>query len=124
MHPEEVRRRAKRGLLPGAKPGKAWIFLEDDLVAYVRARYACSRQALQVTERKEQASCHSTNAAVRGGLISPHQKESALDALLKQAVKPKRKNSTMAKQANVVGDILRGTNTSQIGAEAGVKKGL
>jgi len=49
MHPEEVRRRAKLGQLPGAKPGKSWIFLEDDLVEHIRSLYASPRQALQVT---------------------------------------------------------------------------
>lgn len=94
MHPEEVRRRVKCGPLPGAKPGKVWIFIEDDLVAYVRARYASPRQALQVTPTKEQAICHSTNAEVRGGSTSPRHQESVLDVLLKQAAKPKPKNST------------------------------
>jgi hypothetical protein len=27
MHPEEVRSRAKRGLIPGAKVGRKWVFL-------------------------------------------------------------------------------------------------
>ena len=93
MHPEEVRRRAKLGLLPGAKPGKAWIFIDDDLAEYVRSHYAIQRQALQVTPRKDE-SCHSTNAVVRGGSISPQHRESALDALLKQKARPKRKNCT------------------------------
>ena len=31
LHPEELRRRAKAGLVPGAKVGKRWVFLEDDL---------------------------------------------------------------------------------------------
>lgn len=31
MHPEELRRRAKLGHIPGAKPGKSWVFLQDDL---------------------------------------------------------------------------------------------
>ena len=74
MHPEEVRRRAKLGLLPGAKPGKAWIFIDDDLAEYVRGHYAYPRQALQVTPRKEQV-CHSINAVVRGGSISPRHQE-------------------------------------------------
>jgi len=30
-HPEELRRRAKAGHIPGAKVGRAWVFLEDDL---------------------------------------------------------------------------------------------
>ncbi len=93
MHPEEVHRRAKRGLLPGAKPGKSWIFIDDDLADYVRGHYAFERQALQVTPRKDQ-SCHSINAKIRGGSISPHHQESGLDALLKQKIKPKRENCT------------------------------
>ena len=52
MHPEEVRRRAKLGLLPGAKPGKSWIFIDSDLAEFVRSHYAVQRQALQVTPRK------------------------------------------------------------------------
>ena len=27
MHPEEVRSRTKRGLIPGAKVGRRWVFL-------------------------------------------------------------------------------------------------
>jgi len=49
MHPEEVRTRAKRGLLPGAKTGRRWVFLEIDLVEFLRSRYPVRRQALQVT---------------------------------------------------------------------------
>ena len=33
MRPEEVRRRARMGLLPGAKAGKRWVFIDDDLVS-------------------------------------------------------------------------------------------
>ena len=34
MHAEEVRRRAKAGILPGAKAGKCWVFIDDDLADY------------------------------------------------------------------------------------------
>jgi len=27
MHPEEVRSRSKRGVIPGAKVGRKWVFL-------------------------------------------------------------------------------------------------
>jgi hypothetical protein len=91
MHPEEVRRRAKLGLLPGAKPGKSWIFIEDDLVDYVRSQYAVPRQALQVTPRKD-TSFSSANAAIRGGSTPQGQKESPLDILLKQKLASKSKN--------------------------------
>jgi hypothetical protein len=48
MHPEEVRTRAKSGLIPGAKPGNRWVFLEDDLAEFVRSLYTAPRQAPQV----------------------------------------------------------------------------
>src|SRR6266700_4543395 len=69
MHPEEVRRRAKCGAIPGAKPGRCWIFIEDDLAEYLRSFYATPRQALQVTLRKEMQ-CHFANAVVSGGSTS------------------------------------------------------
>jgi len=37
LHPEEVRRRAKAGLVPGAKLGKRWGFIMEDLADYVRS---------------------------------------------------------------------------------------
>jgi hypothetical protein len=52
LHPEELRQRAKRGLIPGAKVGRSCVFIED-LVQYLRSLYAAPRQALQVTLGKE-----------------------------------------------------------------------
>ncbi|MFY0083443.1 helix-turn-helix domain-containing protein [Acinetobacter baumannii] len=93
MHPEELRRRAKLGLIPGAKPGKSWVFLEDDLADYLRSLYAKPRQALQVTSSKELKQCHLSNATTYGGLTSPHRAVSELDALLQRKIKSKHKNS-------------------------------
>jgi excisionase family DNA binding protein len=87
MHPEEVRRRAKCGAIPGAKPGRCWIFIEDDLAEYVRSFYATPRQALQVTLRKEME-CHFANAAVAGGSTSSPQTGSEYAELLGLPVKP------------------------------------
>src|SRR5258708_12472331 len=70
--PEELRRRTKAGLVPGAKVGRAWVFLEEDLAAYLRSLYSQPRQALQVTLRKEMQ-CHFANAAVSGGSTSAPQ---------------------------------------------------
>ena len=92
LHCEEVRRRAKAGIIPGAKVGKRWAFIEDDLADHMRSLYAQPRQALQVGH-KENYLCHSQNAVKRGGLASPHQAASELDALLQQKIKPRRKNS-------------------------------
>src|SRR5713101_106476 len=87
MHPEEVRRRAKCGAIPGAKPGRCWIFIEGDLAEYVRSFYATPRQALQVTLRKEME-CHFANAAVSGGSTSSLPAGSEYAALLGLPTKP------------------------------------
>jgi len=94
MHTEEVRRRAKAGKIPGAKLGKRWVFILEDLAEHIRSHYADSRQALRVVAEKEEKLCHSTNAVKRGGSRLPHQPESVLDALLAQPIKPKHRNST------------------------------
>lgn len=103
MHPEELRRRTKLGQIPGAKPGKSWVFIEHDLVEYVRSLYASSRQALQVTLPMELKQCHLQNAEQRGGSILPRQMVSELDALLEQQTKSKRKNSTIHSKRNTGG---------------------
>jgi excisionase family DNA binding protein len=92
-HPEELRRRAKAGVIPGAKVGRAWVFLADDLAAYVRSLYPQRRQALQVTLRKEME-CHFANAAVSGGSTSTPQTESEYADLLRLPTRPKRRSFT------------------------------
>jgi hypothetical protein len=87
MHPEEVRRRAKCGAIPGAKPGRCWIFIEHDLADYVRSFYATPRQALQVTLRKEMER-HFANAAVSGGSTFARPMANEYAELLKLPTKP------------------------------------
>jgi excisionase family DNA binding protein len=72
MHLVTVQEKARAGALPGAKPGKCWVFLEDDLAAYLRSLYPSTRQALR-GDVKESMACHSTNARARlaGGSDSP-----------------------------------------------------
>jgi hypothetical protein len=95
MHPEEVRRRARLGLVPAAKPGKRWVFIEADLADYLRSLYSPSRQALRVTPGKENE-CHFVNAETRGGLISPRQAARELENRLKRRVERPRRNTTIA----------------------------
>lgn len=93
LHPEEVRRGAKAGIIPGAKLGKRWAFIDDDLATYMRSLYPNPRQALQVGHR-ENTLCHSLNVEKRGGLASPYPVASVLDALLQQKTASRRENST------------------------------
>ena len=44
-HAEELRTRAKRGLSPGAKIGRSWVFINDDLAALIRTQYSVRQQA-------------------------------------------------------------------------------
>jgi Helix-turn-helix domain len=48
MHPEELRVRAKRGIIPGAKIGRCWVFIDVDLAEFIRSQYPVKRQALPV----------------------------------------------------------------------------
>jgi len=87
MHHEELRRRAKAGLIPGAKAGRAWVFIDEDLAAYLRSLYSQPRQALQVTLRKE-LECHFASVGVSGGSTPSLRQESEYAALLGLPTKP------------------------------------
>jgi hypothetical protein len=72
MTPEALRLKAKRGEVPGAKPGKCWVFSEDDLAEYLRSLYPCSAKALQgVTKSERRKEWHSTKEVIRGGSQLP-----------------------------------------------------
>jgi hypothetical protein len=88
-HPEELRKRAKMGRIPGAKVGRAWVFLDVDLADYLRSLYSQPRQALRVTLRKE-VECHFADAAVCGGSTSLLPTESEYAGLLGLPIKPSR----------------------------------
>ncbi|WP_409449687.1 helix-turn-helix domain-containing protein [Candidatus Igneacidithiobacillus taiwanensis] len=87
---EEVKRRLRRGEIPGVKPGKRWVIMEQDLVAYFDSLYARKRQA---SLSHKEAQC-STNVVVLTGWTSPRPTGSGLDALLAQRAKSKRRSST------------------------------
>jgi hypothetical protein len=88
VHPEELRRRAKLGLIPGAKVGRAWVFLENDLADYLRSLYSQPRQALRVTLGKEVETCHFADAVQSGGSTFALQAESEYVNLLGLKAKP------------------------------------
>ena len=62
MHSEEVRRRAKLGLVPNVKTGKSWVFIEKDLSAWLRGQYLPAAP-LPPKIGKEEATWHSTSEA-------------------------------------------------------------
>jgi len=79
MSPATLRTKAKSGQIPAAKPGKSWVFLEDDLVTYIRSLYAVPGQAPQRGPSERKTLCHYTNAVKPGtsGLRTPNDGEYA-----------------------------------------------
>lgn len=61
LHPITLQRKAQRGEIPAAKPGRRWIFLEIDLVACLRAQYP---SRVMQGAHEEVKLCRSTNAKI------------------------------------------------------------
>jgi len=51
IHPTTLQGKAKSGEIPGAKPGRAWVFIEEDLVAWVRSRYRAPPPSKEQVDR-------------------------------------------------------------------------
>jgi helix-turn-helix protein len=79
IHPNRLQERAKAGEIPGAKIGRRWVFIEEDLALYVRSRY-----------REDPCS---TEGETRG-ISSSSTAEAQLDALLGQTTNSKPSAST------------------------------
>jgi len=45
MHPMTLRRLAANGQVPAARAGRAWIFIEDDLLNWIRSQYPAEARA-------------------------------------------------------------------------------
>ncbi|WP_084610143.1 helix-turn-helix domain-containing protein [Sedimenticola selenatireducens] len=67
MSPAVLRQKACAGIIKGAKPGKCWVFLENDLADYLHSLYSNRGQAPQSDRVQEKKPCHSSNAATSGG---------------------------------------------------------
>lgn len=68
INKETARRRAVAGQIPGAKVGRSWRFVEEDLVTYLRSLY--STQASQGVSHRSKTIWHSTKKTKSIGLTS------------------------------------------------------
>jgi hypothetical protein len=84
LHPEELRKRLKLGKIPGAKIGRSWVMLTEDLMEYVRRQYAQPPTSLHMFFARGDKKCPSSSEAKSGGSNLPIRVVSALDDLLKQ----------------------------------------
>ena len=81
---ETVREKAVAGEIPGAKIGRAWVFIDIDLAEYLRAQYG----------GKKEETCHFTSAqARRSGGLSSGSTESEYRKALELPTGQKQKNS-------------------------------
>lgn len=94
MSPTILRRKAAAGEIRGAKPGKRWVFLEDDLADYLGRLYAASRQAPLRGSKLEIGACRSIDAAKCGGFGSPPPMVREYENLLGLRTSEPPKNST------------------------------
>ena len=92
LHPQTVRKLAVAGEIPAAKPGKRWVFVEQDLADWLRSRYRAEGQVSQ-GDMQEKALCRSTDDLIQtsGGAALRHQTARRYADLLglKTSAKPK-----------------------------------
>ena len=95
LNSEVLRRKVLAGEIPGAKTGKGWLFVNIDLVNWLRTQYPDKRQEPQGAEDdKEKPSCHSSNAATSGTFTSSRRTENEYEKALGLETKKKRKSTT------------------------------
>ena len=85
IHPDTLQRRAASGEIPGAKPGKCWVFLDVDLADWLRAHYK--------TQRNEPQPLWDSSAVMESITSRSSVTDAELSALLAPATKHKRRNS-------------------------------
>src|SRR5437762_3287416 len=68
MTPEGLRRKAIAGKIPAIKPGKCWVFIENDLVEYMRSLYSNAAESSQgVIKSVRRKKWRSTKEEISGG---------------------------------------------------------
>lgn len=72
MNPTSLARKAKRGDIPGNKPGKRWVFVKAHLLEYLRGDFAKSKEKQAVQKSTQGKPC----------LTATSQKASANDEYL------------------------------------------
>lgn len=77
MHPITLYRMAASGQIPATKPAKRWVFIDVDLIEWLRSQYQTQTSVSDSRERN--AICHFTNekTQISGGvsLKTPQESE-------------------------------------------------
>ncbi len=96
IHPVTLLRKAQAGEVPGAKPGKCWVFIDVDLADYLRTNYR--RQASSDGINGKEQKCPSIDRITRrsGMSISPPQAADEYAKALGLTTARKPRNTTTA----------------------------
>lgn len=90
LHPHTLEAKARAGDIPGAKPGKCWVFIDVDLADWLRAQYRDKNDNKEATWR-------STNAAPSIGASG----RSAVRELERRLARPIAKPEVAYQSANI-----------------------
>jgi hypothetical protein len=94
MSPSSLRAKAKEGIVPASKPGKRWVFIQQDLFDFLRSQQqevkAAARRGLEVVR------CHSIDEAKSGGSDLPRRRASEYASRLGLEIDARHRNSTIA----------------------------
>ena len=93
MSPSTLRAKAKSGEVRASKPGKRWVFLKADLIAYLKSQGDLIAANAKIQEVEL---CPSTDAVMSTGFASRHQMASEYASLLGLPTDARRRNSTIA----------------------------
>ena len=94
MSPAVLRGKARQGLVKAAKPGKCWVFLDDDLAVYLGQLYAGRRQAPLSGSNEEKSLWGYQDAVMSGGSNSPRRTANEYASLLGLATSSKRRSTS------------------------------
>jgi hypothetical protein len=87
IHPITLQKRAAAGEIPGSKIGRAWVFVDVDLIDYIRSQYTSTRQ----DAGREDAKCFSIERVVPFGTTNLQSSEKRYNELLERKTKRKPK---------------------------------
>lgn len=76
MHPYTVMQKVHTGEIPAAKPGKRWVFIEDDLADYLRGQYRAPSPLIAATSLPPKSAMTRTKPPLNAGI-----EKSYMDAL-------------------------------------------
>jgi excisionase family DNA binding protein len=88
MHPVTLQCKAKSGEIPGAKPGKCWVFIKEDLAEYIRSQYTTHGKRIALLIGEPQCSYNVKKSGITNSPSVEKQYTELLAPLTKQ--KPKK----------------------------------